>query len=210
LSTIAYHLKEMGIASRPEDPRHILPVLPAHCRRVLDVGCGIGQTLLHLEVPERHGVDVDREAIEYGRSHHPELRLRVAAGERLPFEDEVFDAVLCRVALPYMEIPSALREFARVLRPGGWLWLALHGAGQWARSVSREIGDVRSWAYHAYILLHSVSLHALGMSFRYPLRPARCESFQTVSGIRRAMRRAGFVPEHVPHGRGFVVTAVRR
>ena len=38
----AYHLMELDIARSPDDPRRVMPVMPATCRRVLDVGCDAG------------------------------------------------------------------------------------------------------------------------------------------------------------------------
>jgi ubiquinone/menaquinone biosynthesis C-methylase UbiE len=34
--------------------------------------------------------------------------------------------VISRVALPYMHIPMALAEIARVVKSGGHVWLTLH------------------------------------------------------------------------------------
>jgi len=74
-------------------------------------------------------VDCDIEAIEAGRRlAPPNIGLVSARGEDLPFEDEYFDLVFSRVALPYMDINKALREISRVLKGGGDLWLALHPA----------------------------------------------------------------------------------
>src|SRR5205814_714363 len=43
-------------------------------------------------------------------------------GERLPFADDAFDAVTFTYLLRYVDdAPAALRELARVLRPGGTL-----------------------------------------------------------------------------------------
>jgi ubiquinone/menaquinone biosynthesis C-methylase UbiE len=44
----------------------------------------------------------------------------------LPFSDGVFDAAICRVALPYTDNARALGEIGRVLRPGGVLLLKIH------------------------------------------------------------------------------------
>ena len=49
-----------------------------------------------------------------------------ALGEQLPFADESFEVVICRVALPYMDNHKALTEIARVLRPQGKFLLKIH------------------------------------------------------------------------------------
>ncbi|PYU30008.1 MAG: hypothetical protein DMG31_15100 [Acidobacteria bacterium] len=92
----------------------------------------MGQSLLAAQLPsdvQGYGVDCDIEAIEAGRRlAPPNIGLVSARGEDLPFEDEYFDLVFSRVALPYMDINKALREISRVLKGGGDLWLALHPA----------------------------------------------------------------------------------
>jgi SAM-dependent methyltransferase len=47
-------------------------------------------------------------------------------GEKLDLPDASFDAVLCRLGLMYMPHPvTALREWRRALRPGGWVAVAV-------------------------------------------------------------------------------------
>ena len=41
-----YHLRELAIANDPSDPRRNMPHLEETDRRILDVGCGAGQTLI--------------------------------------------------------------------------------------------------------------------------------------------------------------------
>lgn len=48
--------------------------------------------------------------------------------ERLPFENEYFDAVSGQYALEYANLPEALRELHRVLKPGGNVQFIVHHA----------------------------------------------------------------------------------
>lgn len=103
----------------------------SEARRVLDVGCGVGhwgRTLLPFFPPDATIDGVDREpvfaekanekAAELGLSHR--ARYRHAEIERLPFEDGTFDLVTCQTVLMHVaDVPTALREIIRVLRPGG-------------------------------------------------------------------------------------------
>ena len=93
-------------------------------KRILDAGCGTGAILKRLGSPERNiGIDLAPEAISLCRERGLDNLIQgdICA---LPFEDGSFDAVICSSVL-YHEwvpnIPGALHEFHRVIRPGGLL-----------------------------------------------------------------------------------------
>jgi len=120
----AYHVLELQIAADPADTRRVMPSITAAHRRIVDVGCGAGQTLIASRLPEdviAVGVDCDQGALSLGRLLYPRLRLARARGESLPLPTAYFDLAISRVALPYMRTGAALAEMARVLRPGGRL-----------------------------------------------------------------------------------------
>lgn len=103
--------------------------------RVLDVGCGAGQMLIpFLEKTGAvcFGADVaeDLGKVSKHLSGQKEFAGRIgflrSVGEDLPFADESFDVVLCRLALPYMNNRRAIAEIARVLRPDGVFFLKTH------------------------------------------------------------------------------------
>jgi SAM-dependent methyltransferase len=50
---------------------------------------------------------------------HLRIDVNTAAAEALPFEDGSVDWIWCRDVLVHVDVPRALAEFARVLRPGG-------------------------------------------------------------------------------------------
>lgn len=87
----------------------------------LATGSGVLAATLARANPETEIVGVDFCApmlrVAQGRGL---TRLAVADAMRLPFADEAFDAVTVAFGLRNMESwPGALREMARVLRPGG-------------------------------------------------------------------------------------------
>jgi SAM-dependent methyltransferase len=96
-------------------------------RRVLDVGCGAGQTTRWLrdQGAEPVGFDLSAGQLGYARG----LPVVRADAERLPFVDAAFDlACAAYGALPFVADSAAvMREVARVLRPGGrWVFSVTH------------------------------------------------------------------------------------
>ncbi|PYM33858.1 MAG: hypothetical protein DME15_10080 [Candidatus Rokuibacteriota bacterium] len=209
----AAHLEELRVARRLDDPRRVMPVVPAGCRRVLDIGCGAGQTLIGADVDGgvmACGVDRDVAALQLGRRITDRVRFVCALGESLPFRSESFDFVISRVALPYMHVPAALTEIRRVLVPGGRLWLVLHPGAMVLRELMGALRARRAKSAlgRLWVLGNGVTLHCFGRIFRIPFTRARWESFQTPRGMRRALR-AGFDETEISRGRFFVVTARR-
>jgi SAM-dependent methyltransferase len=94
----------------------------AEGRRILDVGCGTGTMLSYLaDYGKAQGVDIDEEAIGYCRERGL-TDVRLGSAETLPFEDGSFDLVTALDVVEHLDDDlAALREFRRVLRPGGTL-----------------------------------------------------------------------------------------
>ena len=88
--------------------------------RILDVGCGTGANLLMLsKYGDAEGVDVSEDALAFCRERGLE-KVRLGAGEELPYEDATFDLVTAFDVVEHMDDDLAgLREMRRVLRPGG-------------------------------------------------------------------------------------------
>lgn len=91
--------------------------------RILDVGCGEGATLVHLEQPEgATGIDLFEDKITYARATLPRCRFVVGSAYDLPFDDGAFDHVIVRDLIHHLERPERfVDECARVLAPGGRL-----------------------------------------------------------------------------------------
>jgi SAM-dependent methyltransferase len=126
--------------------RIVLTLLAAHLsrgegggRRVLDLGCGTGTMLAHLRrFGEVQGVDADERAVKFCRSRG-EDRVQLLRARTLPFPDHTFDLVTALDVLEHIEDDQgALREVARVLRPGGTL-LATVPAYGWMWGAQDEI-----------------------------------------------------------------------
>jgi SAM-dependent methyltransferase len=106
---------------------------------VLDVGCGTGMTLVL--AAERGalpaGIDVTEGLLDVARRRLPEADLRVSDMEALQFADEAFDVVLGVNSFQFAGDPiRALREAARVCRPGGAVVASLFAAPERSESTA--------------------------------------------------------------------------
>jgi SAM-dependent methyltransferase len=199
-----YHFTELAIARDPGDPRHCNPPSFSPDRRVLDVGCGAGQTLIAC-YGDRHafGVDIDPHALRFGSTLSSQIAFAGAAAEQLPFRDCSFDVVIARVSLPYTDLRRSLPEIRRVLKPGGFFWGVLHPISIPWRNVDLR----RPWTlpFFGYVVLNSLLFHFA--SAMLPIYGKRYESFQTSSGMQRALTVAGFMRISLSRQNHFVVTA---
>lgn len=154
--------------------------------RILDAGCGDGALVCALASrgAEATGVDPDpamlaaarsRAAIAGDRATFIEGRV-----ERLPFPDASFDVVASITVLCFVpDAAGAVREMARVLRPGGrlvlgelgrWsLWAALRrlrgwfGSSTWKAARFRTATELRALAEQA-----DLSVTAIRGAVYYP------------------------------------------
>ena len=115
---------------------------------VLDVGCGDGALVCAAASrgAEATGVDPDPAMLDAARTRADKDGITAAflegRIERLPFPDASFDVVASITVLCFVSDASgALREMARVLRPGGRL--VLGELGRW--SLWAAIRRLRGW-----------------------------------------------------------------
>ena len=102
---------------------------PRPGKRILDVGCGTGIaeiSLARLRMSQMHLFGVDlmfervREAYAATRGINARVGYAAADAVRLPFADSVFDSTYCVAVMQHIrDLAGALREIARVTRPGG-------------------------------------------------------------------------------------------
>lgn len=169
--------------------------------RLLDVGCGPGMLVRHL-LDTRPGdfyiTGCDRsatmiDAATGAAEGSGDVRLTVACVEDLPFPDENFDVVVAMGILEYTAADRALREIARVVRPGGLVVV----------TMLNPISPYRLFEWFAYwpalrLLGHVERLlgvpaerrHGVAASGIRAIRPAR---------LRRMMSEAGLSSEDVVH-----------
>jgi SAM-dependent methyltransferase len=101
--------------------------IPKTCR-VLDVGCGTGQTSAylarqfgcHVTALDQHPLMLEKAKRRFQRER---LSVQLVQGDvhRLPFADSSFDLVLAESVTIFTDLPKSLAEYARVLKKGGAL-----------------------------------------------------------------------------------------
>jgi hypothetical protein len=125
--------------------------------RLLDVGCGTGLTLVLAgergAVPS--GLDISPGLLNIARERLPHADIREGDMESLPFGDAAFDAVTGVNAFQFAGDPRrALKEAARVTRPGGRVVASLFAAPE------RSQGTVAHKAMSALIPPERAGDHA--------------------------------------------------
>lgn len=98
--------------------------------RVLDIACGTGEPAISLAT-QLNGTgmviatDISTNPLEIAEQRGRQralgnVRFQLADAHSLPFADENFDFATCRLGLMFLiDLPKALREIRRVLKPGG-------------------------------------------------------------------------------------------
>lgn len=177
--------------------RQVAHLAPRAGMRVLDLGCGRGEVLLACAQAgaEVSGIDYAPAAVAISRDTLDEYpAAEVVAGDvtALPWPDASFDAVLSGDVIEHLvpaDADAMLREAHRVLRPGGRL--VLHTA-------PNRLFLAVTWPLARWPLIwagHRVTVdrleHWVDASKTYHARE------QTLHGLRRGLRRAGFAAPRV-------------
>ncbi|HZI13356.1 MAG TPA: methyltransferase domain-containing protein [Myxococcus sp.] len=208
---------------------------PGEEQRILEVGCGVGGVLASMAA--RHptcrfvGITVRQQDVERGARVLGELGASGSASivlgdaQRIPFEDESFDHVLClESAFHYASKEAFLGEAFRVLKPGGRLiladilfrndtvplalaqWFCNRSSGQHFRSAQQWDGLIASSGFRRAVRFTDFT------EFSSPHRPVAA----SLRSRARAMARRASLPLHMLHWRrgrnesGRIVTTLMR
>ena len=101
-------------------------------RDIVELGCGAAQLARALltRYPDSRIVGLEIDARQHAKNlaaTQTGLRFMSGVAEAIPFADQHFDLALMLKSLHHVPVPSmakALREVARVLRPGGYLYIS--------------------------------------------------------------------------------------
>ncbi|HEX7011397.1 MAG TPA: methyltransferase domain-containing protein [Steroidobacteraceae bacterium] len=126
LRNLAAQAKAIWPQEAPLFDRYALPAQAL----IADIGCGSGEITARLadRYPQAQlrGVDILASSVAYASQRYAALAPRVSFQQgdafELPFEDGLFDLVVCRHMTQAVPEPhKVLAELGRVLKSGGWL-----------------------------------------------------------------------------------------
>jgi ubiquinone/menaquinone biosynthesis C-methylase UbiE len=112
----------------------------AYGKTVLEVGCGTGLILDRVARFARSAVGIDLSAGMLVKAQQRGLRVAQASATALPIATASVDVAYSFKVLAHIpDIQGAMREMARVVRPGGWVLAEFYNA----RSLRRLVKAVK-------------------------------------------------------------------
>jgi len=109
-----------------------------HFNRMLDIGCGDGSFSLLLKnfSDEVYGIDISEDAIRLAREKGIKAYIVDLDGEKLPFENDFFNAVFCGEVIEHLYDPdNLLDEIQRVLVPEGICVITTPNLASWLNRI---------------------------------------------------------------------------
>ena len=147
-----YFDESLELLTKRMELNGIDPVSLFSGREVLDAGCGSGKfacAIARLIAAKVTGIDLSGDAIEFARSQAQRAglaeRMTFMTGSicSLPFADASFDFVWSNGVVHHtVDYQGAIREFYRVLKPGGQLFLYVNGRWGMLETLVDTLKDV--------------------------------------------------------------------
>ncbi len=138
----------------------------------LDAACGTGRHAEWLAAGghETVGIDASSAMLDIARQRVPTAEFKLGDLTKLRFDDASFDFAICALALAHLEHPGpAIRELARVVRPGGRIVLTdAHPSfvliqGQALFPSPRGLAYVRNYPHPHGVYLNAFRTHGLSV-----------------------------------------------
>jgi len=202
MNKIDYYMSELAIAMDKTSSAHIQPEFFDTDKTVLDIGGGIGHTLVaaqffgQLNDAKLHVLDINTDALIYGKRNYNHISFEYGFAESLPFECHTFDCIVSRVTLPLTDISKSLDEIYRTLKPGGHVWLTMHPWSMVYVDIKKawEKKDINWLVMRLYVAINGLVFNLTGKQFKFM---GRNETWQSKSGMLKALIKAKFKPENI-------------
>lgn len=110
--------------------------------KVLEAGCGVGQVVLAMRARgfDCFGLDYASDTIQMLNREFPEVPFHQGDIRCLPYEDRSFDGYISLGVIEHFTHgqEQMLREAARVVKPGGWLFVSVPALNGWRKRRCRR------------------------------------------------------------------------
>ena len=117
----------------------LLGLLP-DCARVLDLGCGGGS--FPYDMFPTFTIDALDEFPAPAVPFPAHVRYQQGRAERLPYGERAFDLIISNFVMEHVgDFAAAIDEVARVLKPGGYFYMAIPNARSFEDALYRSIYD---------------------------------------------------------------------
>jgi 2-polyprenyl-3-methyl-5-hydroxy-6-metoxy-1,4-benzoquinol methylase len=141
--------------------KEILPLVPKHSSRVLEIGCSQGNTLLYLKdngyCDWTCGVDLFADAVELAKPKLDEVYQANIEETILPIEAESIDLILCLDVLEHLVDPHKVVAYLhKLLVPGGIIIASIPNVRHY--SVSFPLIFQNKWEYKSNGVLDNTHL----------------------------------------------------
>ena len=157
--------------------------------RILDCGCGVGQNMRLLE-PHGHVVGFELEPLAAAAGREFGKPIACADITRIPFPDDVFDLAASFDVLQVVEPDvAAVREMARVVRPGGSVLLTVAAFEMLAGDHAEVWSECRRYTPRsARALAESAGLRVERVTFAFATLFPLMLAVRTAQRLRRPFR----------------------
>lgn len=150
--------------------------------RILDVGCGEGVGLNHLQSKNigkyLEGIDYSKEALILAKKFYPSLKFRQGDIYKLPYRENEFDLVICSEVLEHLDKPEkAVGEMKRVTNkfllfsvPNEPIFrIANFLRGRYIKNFGNTPGHVNHWSKSSFIdFLRSQGIKIISVKTPFP------------------------------------------
>lgn len=171
--------------------------------RIAEIGCGPGRGTMYLTRlgHDVTAVDISAQSLARARRRAPEAAYVRASNLSLPFPDAAFDAVVSDGVIHHTpDAFAALSENARILRPGGHLYLAVYKRDRYYRHLYTYAGPPIRWLERRR--LGRALLHMTVIPAYYAAHLVKSRGRRTWTGARSFFYDYIITPRATFHSRG--------